>query len=73
MGVLKIKIEIWDFKKKIWRWPFKKLNLEIRILENLFENGILKNWNFGILENLFENEILNFKFGILENYLRMIF
>ena len=30
----------------------KKLNLEIGILENLFENDILKN-KFGILENLF--------------------
>ena len=58
MGVLKIKIEIWNFFLNIWRWHFKILNLEIGIFKNLFENSILKNWNFGILENLFENGIL---------------
>ena len=58
MGVLKIKIEIWNFFLNIWIWHFKILNLEIGIFKNLFENSILKNWNFGILENLFENDIL---------------
>ena len=51
-----------------------KLKLEIWILENLFEDDILKikfgNWNFG---RLFEDGILKIKFGIFENYLEMVF
>ena len=41
-----------------------KLNLEIGILENLFEDDILK-VKFGILENL-KNDILKIKFELLE-------
>ena len=77
-GILKIKFGILEF----WKFWLKMVFFKNGILENLIEDGILKigildgilkNWNFGILENLFENGILNFKFGILENYLRMIF
>ena len=45
-----LKILIWNlgFWKIIWRWHLKKLNLEIKIFENLFENDSLKkNWKFG--------------------------
>ena len=72
MEILKIRFENKNFGKLFENGSFKKLNLEIGILENYLKIKVLK---IGTLENYLRKEFFlkkkNLKIGILENYLKI--